>query len=191
MRGAGIETPINELALMALLTKAHKPEVVFEIGTFRGRTALNFALNSPTDCIVYTLDLPLDKRDTDDEMNSADRMIVGMSQTGTDYRGKQGSEKIHQLYGDSLTFDFSSYYSKVDIVFVDGAHHYDVVRSDTRNAIKMLRPDGLIIWHDFANYGDYNDVVRAVLHEIPGDRIVQIENTQLAIYRDLRSSNLR
>jgi len=67
-------------------------------------------------------------------------------------------------------------------VFVDGAHHYEAVLSDTRQALKMVRPGGAILWHDFANYGDYNDVTRAVLDEIGGERIMQIANTQLAIY---------
>ena len=39
-------------------TRALEPTCIFEIGTFRGRTAMNFALNSPETCRVFTLDLP-------------------------------------------------------------------------------------------------------------------------------------
>ena len=59
-----IETRIDELAFLALITALTNPSVIFEIGTFRGRTALNFALNSREDCIIYTLDLPRNDIDT-------------------------------------------------------------------------------------------------------------------------------
>ncbi|HSG98734.1 MAG TPA: class I SAM-dependent methyltransferase, partial [candidate division Zixibacteria bacterium] len=93
------------------------------------------------------------------------------------------AHKITQLYGNSQTYDFSEFYAAMDLVFIDGAHHYDAVVNDTNNALKMIRPGGVIVWHDFANYGDYNDVTRAALDTIGADAIVQLERTQLAIYR--------
>jgi predicted O-methyltransferase YrrM len=36
------------------VTRALAPGIIFEIGTFRGRAALNFALNSPEHCRVFT-----------------------------------------------------------------------------------------------------------------------------------------
>jgi predicted O-methyltransferase YrrM len=184
MKGAGIFTPIDELAYMALVTKYLAPKRVFEIGTFRGRTALNFARNSPSDCVVYTLDLPPDDRlDARLATNAADERIISQSETGIDYRGKPGAEKIRQLFGDSTKFDFTPYYQTIDLVLVDGAHHHAAVVSDTENALRMVRPGGWILWHDFANYGDYNDVTRAVLERLPGDQVIQIDQTQLAVYR--------
>ncbi len=182
--GQGIGTPIDELAYLALLTKACQPTNVFEIGTFRGRTALNFALNSPEHCTVYTLDLPPDERKSfSDATNLADTSIIQASATGQDYKGKDEAKKIRQLYGNSLTFDYSPYAGAMDIVFVDGAHHYEAVVSDTNNALKMAKTGGFIIWHDFANYGDYHDVTRAILDLLPPGKVTQIANTQLAVYR--------
>jgi len=183
----GSATPLHELAYLALITKVTKPKHIFEIGTFRGRTALNFAQNSPEDCVIWTLDLLPDEREAFlHKTNPVDGNIIRHSYTGIDYKGKVEEHKIRQLYGNSLTFDFSPYFGDVDMVFVDGAHHYEVAKSDTVNALKMVKPNGLIIWHDFANYGDYNDVTRAVLDTLSGDDIVQIATTQLALY--LRSS---
>jgi predicted O-methyltransferase YrrM len=183
--GDGIDTPIDELAYLALLTRNLKPRNIFEIGTYHGRTALNFALNSPDDCVVYTLDLPLDDRASALERTfSYDAALIRRSQTGVYYRGKESAEKIRQLYGNSLTFDFSSYAGRMDLVFVDGSHHYEAVRSDTLNALRMATEGGFIIWHDFGNYGDYNDVTRAVLDLLPAKEIIQIGNSQLAIYRN-------
>jgi len=184
MRGAGIVTPVDELAYLALITKNLRPMRIFEIGTFRGRTALNFALNAPPECIVYTLDLPMDVRESyGQQTNASDAAIIAGSETGIDYRGKDVASKIRQLYGDSASMDFSSYYAKMDLVFVDGAHHYAAVVSDTQNALKMVADGGVILWHDFANYGDYNDVTRAVVELLPRGEVIQIGATQLALYR--------
>jgi predicted O-methyltransferase YrrM len=160
------------------------PKVIFELGTFRGRTALNFALNSPADCRIFTLDLaPSGRSAVIERVNAADASIIQASETGCDYRGSDVEHKIEQLYGDSTRFDFRPFSGQVDLVFVDGGHDYEVARSDTRNALAMVRPGGVVVWHDFGNYGDYYDVVRAVFDEVPRDDVCQIAHTQLAVYR--------
>jgi len=179
-----IGTPLEQLACLALITRATQPKTVFEIGTFRGRTALNFALNAPDDAKIYTLDLPPADRDRAvDATNSADGALIRESVTGCDYRGSDVAAKIVQLFGDSRTFDFSPYHGKMDLVHIDGAHDYAAVRRDSEQALLMLSPGGYALWDEFCNYGDYNDVTRAVLDVAPEGEVVQIENTQLAVYR--------
>jgi predicted O-methyltransferase YrrM len=36
----------------------------------------------------------------------------------------------------------------VDLVFIDAGHTYDYVKRDTDQALTMLRPGGVIVWHD-------------------------------------------
>jgi predicted O-methyltransferase YrrM len=178
-----IKTPLDDLVRLALITKIVQPKSIFEIGTFKGRTALNFALNSPPECKVYTLDLPPEAKEAaKNRALAADKVIIGASTPGVDYKGKDVSNKITQLYGNSLEFDFSPYYGKIDLVYVDGAHDYDAVIQDTINAKKMLRPGGVLIWDDFADYGDQNGVTRAVLDSIPGTEVIQVEHTHLALH---------
>jgi predicted O-methyltransferase YrrM len=181
-----IATPLEQLACLALLTSALQPKTVFEIGTFRGRTALNFALNAPDNAKVYTLDLPPDNDMRDaarQQTNTSDARIISQSLTGCDYEGSDVAHKITQLFGDSRSFDFEPYYDQVDLVYVDGAHDYDAVVRDSENAMRMLRPGGYVLWDEFCNYGDYNDITRAVLDTVPTGEVVQVENTQLAVYR--------
>ena len=180
--GEGVHAPVEELAYLALAARAMQPDLIFEIGTFRGRTALNFALNSPDECSVYTLDLPVEAP-PDAAPGSADRNLVGLRQVGSDYAGRDVEAKIHQLFGDSRSFDFAPFEGKADLVFIDGGHSYEVALSDTRNALRLCRHGGVILWHDFGNYGDYADIVRAVLDVLPAEEIFQVENTQLALYR--------
>ncbi len=181
----GIGTPLEDLLYLALITKVLAPRKIFEIGTFRGRSTLNFALNSPEHCVIYTLDLPPESKSAaaaSAELTPADKKVIEESITGLDYRGSEVAHKIVQLYGDSRVFDFSPYYGQMDLVFVDALKHYTAVRHDTEEALKMVRPGGAVIWHAFANYGDYHDVTRAVLDCLPPREVVQIANTDLAIY---------
>src|SRR5262249_50727875 len=146
--------------------------------------ALNFAVNSPEDAVIYTLDLPPEERESMiSKTNSDDARLIQDSRPGMEFRGSRWEQKIRQLFGNSLSFDFSPYHNKMDLVFVDGAHHYEAALSDTANALKLLKPGGCLVWHDFANFGDYHDVTRAVLDLLPGDEIFQIEDSQLALYR--------
>jgi predicted O-methyltransferase YrrM len=192
LHGGGIHSAVDELAYLALITKAVSPSNIFEIGTFRGRSALNFALNSPDSCRVYTLDLdPSCTSVASSASCLADQKLVAARDPGVDYRGKDVSRKIVQLLGDSRCFDFSSYFGRMDIVFVDGAHDYESVLSDTQNALRMVTVGGCILWHDFANYGDYNDVTRAVLDSMTAERVVQVANTEIAIYQHRPGVELR
>jgi predicted O-methyltransferase YrrM len=180
--GDGLGECVDWLAYLCLITKVVAPRVVFEIGTFRGRSALNFAINAPG-ATVYTLDLPKEERAPAREAALAeDARLIGIDQVGIDYHGKPEAARIVQLWGSSRTFDFAPYHGKVDLVFIDGAHDEASVLQDTESALRMVRPGGAILWDNFAQYGDYNDVTRTVVERL-GREVTQIEDTELAIYR--------
>ncbi len=179
--GDGVGECLDWLAYLAFVAKVVKPKSVFEIGTFRGRSALNFAINGAEGCTVYTLDLPRDDRSSHD-VSPEDARLIELDEVGIDYLGRPEARRIVQLWGDSATFDFTPYRGKIDLVFIDGAHHYDAVVRDTESALRMLAPGGVVVWDNFSQYGDYNDVTRAVLDRL-GPDVVQIEDTELAIYR--------
>jgi predicted O-methyltransferase YrrM len=136
-----------ELITLAYLLQIIKPKVVFEIGTFVGRTTRLFALNSPNDSQIYTLDLP----------QSQAKHVVG-----EDYKNTIEAGKITQLSGDSRMFDYSSWWGQCDFVWVDACHDYAFVKSDTQVAIKLCRPGGWIGWHDYRHSKKFDGVTRAV-----------------------------
>ena len=45
-----------------------------------------------------------------------------------------------------------------DVVFIDGAHDYESVRHDTREALRLVAPGGTVAWHD----ADREPVCRAI-----------------------------
>lgn len=66
------------------------------------------------------------------------------------YREKNLGHRVCQIYCDSREWDISNYPDDFfDSAFVDGGHQFDVVISDTRKALSLVRSGGMIIWHDF------------------------------------------
>lgn len=141
----------EELILIAKLVRQYKPNRLFEIGTFDGRTTLNLACNCSPDARVYTLDLPDEKRPFKKPATlDGDMSFVSKVATGSRFHGTDCENKITQLYGNSATFDFSPYENKMDFVFIDAAHTYEYILIDSEKALRLLRDrQGIILWHDY------------------------------------------
>ena len=132
-----------------------KPISIFEIGTLRGYTAYHFALNSPATSKVYSLDLPHDQTRTTLKTTLVDEWHINESHQDHRYlfENTPVERKINLLYGDSATFDFSQFFGTIDLFFIDSAHSYEYVRSDTLNALKCCHKGSVIAWHDFGRTG--------------------------------------
>jgi predicted O-methyltransferase YrrM len=150
--------PISSYAVdivsLCMLTHVVKPRVVFEIGTLRGYTTLHFALNAPADVRVYTLDLPKSGAELPRlKTTYIDDLHIESQEREYLFNGSAVEGKIQCLFGDSATFDFTPYDGKVDLFFIDGAHSYEYVRSDTLNALRCCHPGSVVAWHDFGRMG--------------------------------------
>jgi predicted O-methyltransferase YrrM len=155
----------NEINVIAALVSASQPQIVFEIGTFDGRTSLNMAANAPASARIYTLDLPADQAgSTILPLEINEELFINKPSSGGHFTTAPLGKKITQLYGDSRCFDFSPYIDSVDFMFIDGSHSYEYVVSDTKNALKMVRRGGVIIWHDYvpAGFTPFPGVPRAL-----------------------------
>jgi predicted O-methyltransferase YrrM len=140
-----------EILMINSLAIVHRPSAVFEIGTFDGRTTLNLAANTQQETKIYTLDLPKEKiGDTKLRLAGNDPGMIDKNISGSSFLNQPEAKKITQLYGDSASFDFSRFYGQIDFIFIDGSHSYDYVKSDTEQALKLLKnKKGVIIWHDY------------------------------------------
>lgn len=146
---------LADIVNLCLIAQARKPKVIFEIGTNKGHTAFHFALNSPDDAVIYTLDLPKGGASPLYKTTALDDTYVREYMEHGEYcfANTEVASKITCLFGDSARFDFSPYYGSVDLFFIDGAHSYEYVRSDTLNALKCTRPGSVVVWHDFGRVG--------------------------------------
>lgn len=168
----------QDLYAVLRITRWIKPKKIFEFGTFRGVTTTHLALNSEAE--VYTLDLPRDlatdlgdyKKDDRDLLPSREEIDRTSQRLGTHGR-------IHQLFGDSRTFNYDAYRGSVELVIVDACHLYDFVMSDSRNAFELLGETGAILWHDFPTSLDVTRAMQVLAARWP---IMHVAGTRLALY---------
>lgn len=118
------------LVIHALIRK-YKPANLFEIGTCLGTGTLIIknAIGNPT---VYSLDLP---PNVQKEYHFLNERTTGSS----------CYLPYVQLFGDSLTYNYSQHYP-IDSWFIDGQHDYQHVYHESLQAIQSGAR--LIIWHD-------------------------------------------
>jgi predicted O-methyltransferase YrrM len=164
----------NSLVFLCCLARAGFSPIL-EFGTFTGRTTYNLALNTPDK--IHTVDIG---RNVDATANLA----------GTDYpdyipgeaflQDPAMRERIELILGDSRVIDFSSLYGTMGMVIVDGGHSYEVAKSDTETALRLVRSGGIIVWDD---YGDFWPGVKCAVDElIPPYRLMKFENEGIVLY---------
>lgn len=169
-----------EITALCAIIRSRGCRDILEIGTFDGNTTLNMAVNAGDDGRVTTIDLPPDWNGVYEirvpglYVNVTDRSTVGIQ-----YRSHPWAvQHITQVYGDSAGLDWSTLPGPFDLVFIDGNHHYEYVKRDTENALRHLRPGGIVAWHD---YGMIEDVSRAVDEYAGRVNVRVIRGTRLAI----------
>lgn len=100
---------------------------------------------------------------------------------GEKFRDTPEAERITQLRGDSLTFDFGPWADTVDLVFVDAGHDYTHGLADSHTALRLARPGGWIFWDDFKPH--WHGLVRGIAEATAGRDISWVEGTSFAVLR--------
>lgn len=188
LNGVQGNTTPYEQAVLNMFIKETCPKTIFEIGTFDGRTTLNFAINSKVGTTIFTFDLPKNTTSAAAlNVYSSDQKLINTNITGSRFsseRGKKLTEgrEIKQLFGDTATFDFSPYYGSIDLVFVDAAHTYEYVKNDSEIALKLLKGGkGTILWHDYDDkHGGSVQAINELLEKNPGWNMFHIADTNIA-----------
>jgi Methyltransferase domain len=169
---------VTEMVALCLIVKATAARRVLEIGTFDGRTALNLAANVVDTGTVTTIDLAPQEQERrrgsesgwvwDDRAGGARRAVPAAI-----------ADRICFVHADSTEFDYRPFHQNTDVVFIDGSHRADIVRSDTKNARDCVRPGGCIVWHDAAP--SKTGVLDALADS--GIPVVRVQGTTLGFYR--------
>jgi predicted O-methyltransferase YrrM len=177
----------TESWILAVLAK--RARRLFEFGTCTGKTSYLWAVNAPADARVTTLTLAPEAATgitlgVEDEAYAAFAAARESVCTEFLYSGTAAEAKITQLFGDSKAFDETPYLDACDLVFVDGSHAYSYVVSDSEKAVRMVRPGGLVLWHDYYAGPDHVPDVHRALGELAGRLpLVHLEGTTLVAYR--------
>lgn len=177
-------TSDTEAWILAVL--ARDARRMFEFGTCTGKTAYLWARNQPPGGTVTTLTLASDATAAYQAAPGDDPLAESYAKEESRfsrflYSGTEAGGRIVQLYGDSKGFDAGPYAGACDVVFVDGAHAYSYVASDSAKALEMVRPGGLVLWHDYSP--ESPGVFRALNELAARLPLVHIQGTTLVAWR--------
>lgn len=162
----------TDLSLIRGLCKSVPGCKYFEIGTCRGESVVNVA-DVCSEC--YTMDLE-------------PSAILDKTEAATIACFSKNDPRIKQIYGDSATFDYAGMGKKFDVIFIDGDHHYEMVKSDTEKVFKYLAHENtIVIWHDYG-YDPVSpryEVFAAIMDGMPPvlrKNLYHVSNTMCAVY---------
>lgn len=166
----------TDLALLRGLARSMADCRYFEIGTWRGESAANVAQVAKS---VHTLNL-----------SAAEIQAIGLPVRYAELHGffSKGLPNVKHLYGNSATFDLAGLGQPFDLIFIDGDHQYEAVRTDTRRVFEhLVHPRTIIVWHDAARQPGKTrwEVLAGILAGLPlgaGGQLVQVSNTLCVVY---------
>lgn len=179
---------ISDFETWVLCVMARQARHVFEFGTCTGKTTYLFAANTPAAARVTTLTLKPEHRATYRDALGDDPAAHGSAMAESSfveffYEGSPEAAKIEQLLGDSKDFDETRHLDSCDLVFVDGSHARSYVESDSRKALRMVKPGGCVFWHDYSGPRRAQGVfetLNALAREVP---LIHIAGSSLVAYR--------
>ena len=170
-----------------LSTLAKRANNIFEFGTCTGKTTYLVARNSPADATVTTITLAPEQagdyvKEEGDNRRNIRAALRESKLKHFLYNGTAAESKVRQLFGDSKAFDETPYLESCDLIFVDGSHAYSYVMSDSKKALRMVKPGGIVLWHDYV--GPEEEGVFRGMNELAASLpLVHVEGTTFIAYR--------
>ena len=102
------------------------------------------------------------------------------------YKTKKFGDRCRLIKGKTLEVADQIGDATLDFVFIDADHRYEAVKHDTEIALQLLKPDGWIVWHDYANWGYFSGAcgVPEYLAEFKKTHsVAQILGSNMAVHR--------
>jgi len=101
------------------------------------------------------------------------------------FSGTPEEKKIKVIFINSIDFKNTEFKEKMDFIFIDGGHTYSVVKNDSEKSFEMLKPNGIILWHDYVpGKRSSSDVVKYINSILDKKEIYKIKNTSLCFYKN-------
>ncbi len=136
---------------------------ILEIGTYNGKNAFVLSKLFPNSKI-FTLDLP----DNDQIFNTSyNRHTEDLANSFIERRNKilNKSNNIEMIKKNSV--NLMNFDTKLDLIWVDGAHYSPIVCFDILNSLKLLNQDGFMLCDDVSlvNYNATIDSLKVLEQE--------------------------
>jgi predicted O-methyltransferase YrrM len=163
-----------ETAIVVDLIASVNPRVVLEFGTNLGKTARAVLDALPVVELYVGIDVP---------RQHVPRLACQRSEVPMAPGHYAAGDKRYQLLlADSAQLEAADL-EPVDAVFIDGDHSAQAVAHDSHLARALLRPGGIIIWHDYNNSSvEVNGVLDRLVEE--GWPLQTLRDTWLAFMRN-------
>ena len=141
----------DDARLLRAIYAATGPLRHLEIGTWEGFGVVLVATSAPG-VEVTTVNLPEGELTAGGQLQYPAGGLTptdGGSSIGRLYRAAGLGDRVRQVLADSTEWQPDLPDGHFDSVLIDGGHTADVVAADTALALRMVRPGGLVMWHDF------------------------------------------
>jgi predicted O-methyltransferase YrrM len=143
-RRTGLVQKPDEIRRLVRLVRTLRPRRVLEIGTAHGGTFYLWTRVAAPDARLISVDLPPWERDDPGEgetvrrLRSFTRKAQQLHLLRSDSHDRETERAVEALLGDD----------RLDVLFIDGDHSYDGVRSDFSAYSRLVGPGGLVAFHD-------------------------------------------
>ncbi|NEU10431.1 class I SAM-dependent methyltransferase [Flavihumibacter sp. R14] len=141
-----------EFSTLLNLYKELNPEKILEIGAFYGGTLWFWLNNSSRLDKVIAIDYPIPPADERyEEMVNSKSLWNTWIRNGVTFK-EINTDSTHE----STVLEVSAMFPEkdIDFLFIDGGHEYGTVKSDYENYSKLVRPGGMIVFHDVVGLED-------------------------------------
>ena len=165
-------SPVADVVMLMKIALCLRPRRALEVGSYRGYTTKLLAAHTPVDARIVAVD-----RDP---------------RHGGAYQSSPLAAKIERRVGDVNEEMFASNSrGHYDLIFLDADHTYEAVRRDSQILLPLLAPEGIFVWHDYANWGRFSRMngVPEFLHELSESLpLAAVDGSWLAMYAPAWSS---
>ena len=154
---AGEDAPLQDMLFLMNAAKGRQAKRILEVGTYRARTTYALHLNCPEATLV-----------------SYDIQVIDC-----EYRRRLSMvPKVELRIGSfAAAAEALCQEPKYDLIFVDGSHRRDDVIEDSRLALDIVAPGGMIVWHDYRR----NDYYTAELRVPEGLQVISRDHSVFAV----------
>lgn len=141
--------------LTALVREKFHDKKILEIGTYRGTTTYNIAVNLSSGTI-HTVDCgyeelkALIEQEAPEHTNRIDYSSYDVGEVYKSYL--PNCKSIKQIIGNTTKKQTTKTLFKgspYNLIYVDAAHTYDGIKNDTEIALECIAQSGVIIWDDY------------------------------------------
>jgi hypothetical protein len=155
---------VDDAPIFRYIYRHARPHRHLEFGTWQGKGTV-FCLEE-CEATVWTINMPFGegaygfcRDELPDAFAWAQKVGITLTPSyssdaigfiGKSYLERNLGNRVCQIYSDSREWDTANYPEGFfDTILIDGGHVEDVVVSDTRKAMPLLRRGGIVMWHDF------------------------------------------